>query len=432
MENPAVKTTRPSSNISEILSRFSKACKLRSFDVFPSESTDVRPDSNDPCEETKDKLGGTEICAENYKPSKKNRTFCGDDEISKLFDIVSGLKLAYVQFQKAHLPYDTEKIIAADNLVVSQFEELCRIKRQCKKTKLITKAKLDSSRLDRLKEEIDVKERNLEKLKAQVKSKDCEFQFLLEELHCLIAMSNKLDEKLNQNSLEIKKIDMWRFPNISSLESVFQAASKSIHDFAKPLIVLMRASGWDLDKAAGSIVGEVMYAKKSDKKYPFESYIARRMFQDTNLEPCNIYDLTRFDDPLDALMAFPDSGFSKFCRQKYLLVVHPSMEASFFGNLDQRGLVLLGKHPRTIFYRIFAKMAKWVWILETIAASLDKKAKIFVVRRGTRFSDVYMESVEQLLLGEGQADLTVQFITMPGFKIGDSTIRSRVYLSEMK
>ncbi|KAH0889260.1 hypothetical protein HID58_051689, partial [Brassica napus] len=45
------------------------------------------------------------------------------------------------------------------------------------------------------------------------------------------------------------------------------------------------------------------------------------------------------------------NSVSRFCGQKYLLLVHPSMEASFFGNLDMSGLVLLG--------------------------SLDPKAKIF-------------------------------------------------------
>ncbi|KAF2601612.1 hypothetical protein F2Q70_00025418 [Brassica cretica] len=191
----------------------------------------------------------------------------------------------------------------------------------------------------------------------------------------------------------------------------------------------MKATDWNLEKAVESIVPNVTYAKNSDKKFAFESYIVRRMFHGMKLNPYDVTELMTLDDPLDALAAFPDSAFARFCGQKYLLVVHPSMEASFFGNLDMRGLVLLGKHPRTVFYRIFAKMAKWVWVLGSFAASLDLKAKIFVVRRGTRFSGAYMESVvgrEE----EGQEDLRVEFITMPGFKVGDSVFKSHVYLSQ--
>lgn len=38
-------------------------------------------------------------------------------------------------------------------------------------------------------------------------------------------------------------------------------------------------------------------------------------------------------------------------------------------------------------------MAKWVWIVVGIARSIDAEAKIFDVRRGSQFSDVYMESI---------------------------------------
>lgn len=62
------------------------------------------------------------------------------------------------------------------------------------------------------------------------------------------------------------------------------------------------------------------------------------------------------------------------------------------------------------------------------AASLDLNAKIFVVRRGTRFSGVYMESVVSCEQEEG--NLRVDFITMPGFKIGDSVIKSQVSKTE--
>ncbi|KAG7573088.1 hypothetical protein ISN44_As09g014130 [Arabidopsis suecica] len=414
MENAVAKTSSPSSNLSEIISKLAKVCKFRSIGVFP----DQKPNSNEILVD--DKAKETEVCDFNHKPFTKFRTFrWGDDEISKLFDIVSALKLAYVEFQQAHLPYDPDKIIEADNLVVSQLEALRRIKRLYLKTKQLNAKKTEfaASCLNGLRDEIEVNEKELEKLKAQVRAKESEIHSLKERLDCLVAENRKHEE---------------RIVSVSSFEFAFRAASKAVHDFSKPLITLMKATDWNLDKAVESIVGNVTFAKTSDKKYAFESYIVRRMFQGIKLNPFDVTELMSFDDPLDALTTFPNSAFSRFCGQKYLLVVHPSMEASFFGNLDMRGLVLLGKHPRTMFYHIFAKMAKWVWILGSFAASLDLKAKIFVVRRGTRFSGVYMESVVGDEKEEGQGDLSVEFITMPGFKIGDSVFKSQVYLSKAK
>ncbi|CAF1827699.1 unnamed protein product [Brassica napus] len=403
MENAVVKT----SNLSDIISKFAKVCKFRSVGVFP----DQKPNPNTPSDEVVEEVFEDITCNPSRKKIPSFRW--NDAEVSKLFDAVSALKLAYLEFQRAHLPYDPDKIIEADNLVVSHLETLRRFKRLYLKTKqLRAKTELDAaSCLNRLRDEVEVNEKHLWELKTQTKAKESEVHSLKETLNCLVAENNKLE-------------------SVSSFEFVFRAASKSIHDFAKPLITLMKATDWNLEKAVESIVPNVTYAKNSDKKFAFESYIVRRMFHGMKLNPYDVTELMSLDDPLDALAAFPDSAFARFCGQKYLLVVHPSMEASFFGNLDMRGLVLLGKHPRTVFYRIFAKMAKWVWVLGSLAASLDLKAKIFVVRRGTGFSSAYMDSVVGREEEEGQEDLRVEFITMPGFKVGDSVFKSHVYLSQ--
>ncbi|KAG7642583.1 F-box associated interaction domain [Arabidopsis suecica] len=324
MDNAVVKRSSPSSNISEVISKFAKVCKFRSIGVFP----DQKSNSNEILVD--DKAKETEICDFNHKPSSMIQTFSWDDgEISKLFDIVSSLKLAYLEFQQAHLPYDPDKIIEADNLVVSQLEALRRIKRLYLKTIQLNakKTEIAASCLDRLRYEIEVNEKHLEKLKAQVRAKESEIHSLIKKQECLVAENRKLEN---------------RIVSVSSFEFAFRAASKSVHDFAKPLITLMKATDWNLEKAVESIVGNVTFAKTSDKKYAFESYIVRRMFHGIKLNPCDVTELMSFDDPLDALTAFSDSAFSRFCGQKYLLVVHPSMEASFFGNLDMRGLVLLG------------------------------------------------------------------------------------------
>jgi|UniRef100_A0A2N9G0L0 hypothetical protein len=452
MENATIKPSKPSSNISEIVSKFTKVCKLRSIGVFPSENPNhqqhhhhhhsyhkpnskTSPLGEDSSDDTEEKECDSEKIHPHPIEVSSKSNVCGDGEILKLFDTVSALKFAYVQLQEAHIPYNPDRIIDADELVVAQLEALCKIKRSYKEKQftITNKAKLDSSTCNHLEVEIEYSEKVLEDLKSQVKSKNSEILRLREELQDLELGNKGLVEKMRQISLEKNTT----VSNIPTLEDAFKAASKSIHDFAKPLISLMKASGWDLDQAAKSIEDAVVYSKRSHKKYAFEAYIARKMFCGIASKSYNVDDVMRFDDPIDALTEYPDSDFAKFCGKKYLLVVHPMLEASFFGNLDHRTFVLGGKHPRTPFYQIFAKMAKWVWVLQGIAASINPKAEIFTVKRGSKFSDIHMESVEEDLEGavvaeEEQAMLRVELVVMPGFKIGEKLLRSRVYLSKLK
>lgn len=452
MAHVATKPSKPSSNISEIVSKFAKVCKLRSIGVIPSENTNqhnqhhhhyhcyhnpndntspLGEDSSDATEEME--CDGEKVHPQPIEVSSRS-TVCGDGEITELFDTVSALKLAYIQLQEAHIPYSSDKIIAADELIVARLEALCKIKRVYKEKQFSNKEKLESSGCSRLKVRIAAGERLLKDLKSQVKAKSSEILRLQQELQGLELGNMELVEKVRQISLAKKNA---RLLSISALNDAFNAASKSIHDFAKPLISLMKASGWDLDLAAKSIGDAVVYSKRSHKKYAFEAYISRRMFYGFTFKSYNVSAIMRFDDPIDALTEYPNSDFGEFCRKKFLLVVHPMLEASFFGNLDHRTFVLSGKHPRTPFYQIFAKMAKWVWVLQGIATSIDPEAKIFTVDRGSKFSDVHMESVEEDMKGAAVADgeratRRVELMVMPGFKIGESWLRSLVYLSNLK
>lgn len=432
--------SKPPLNISEIVSKFAKVCRFRSIGVFYSEHSNHQNPSNSNVSMSEDgsgnkieetECGGVKVHPQPIEdPCRSNE--CCDMEIMKLFEIVSTLKLAYVQLQEAHIPYDPEKIKAADELVVAELEALCKTKRMYKE-KQLTKVKLDSSHSDVLKAEIEVNEKMLQKLKSQVKAKESELFRLQQELQDLHLRNAIMAEKIRQQSLKTNNVRVF---DLKMFEDSFKAASKSIHDFAKPVISLMKASGWDLDLAANSIEAAVVYSKRCHKKYAFEAYIARRMFHGMSLQSYNVDDIMKFDDPFDYLVYKPDSDFAKFCRKKYLLVVHPMMEASFFGNLDQRMFVSSGKNPRTPFYQIFAKMSKWIWILQGFASSIDPKAKIFVVNKGCKFSNISMESVEELSEGttgngEEQTSYKVEFMVMPGFRIGDTLLKSPVYVSRM-
>ncbi|KAJ4978594.1 hypothetical protein NE237_009374 [Protea cynaroides] len=287
--------------------------------------------------------------------------------------------------------------------------------------------------------EIQDHERRLEKLQSQIRGKDSLILELRRQLEDLNRKNAALEEQWKRpKDFEEEKVGPYRDLDPYSFADVFNAASMSIHDFAKPLIGLMKASCWDLDLAANSIEESVVYSKRSHKKYAFEAYLSRRMFHGFRPKLHNVEDITRFIDPFDALVEEPTSSFAKFCRLKYPFVVHSKMEASFFGNLDQRTFVLNGKHPRTPLYQAFVKMAKWVWVLQGLAASVEAKAEIFGVQRGSEFSEDYMESVVEdgfdaaVGVDREQGRRIVGFMVMPGFRIGKAVIRSRVYLSKME
>ncbi|MFS7964656.1 putative protein gravitropic in the light 1 [Helianthus anomalus] len=425
-----IKPTKSSSNISEIVSKFAKVCKFRSIGVFSSENPN-HLQHHKFCNDVKelvDVVGNVDSdCAKVVVPgaievcSKGN--WSGHDEISKLFDVMSELKLAYVQLQEAHIPYDPDKIRTADELVLSNLDKLCKVRRAFKE-KQFQKANSLSACLNVLRAEIKAQERLLERLKAQAKKKDVEISYLKREFQDLDGKNKLLVEEIKRREREaIKRL------NLSYVDNVVKEVSKGIHDFAKPLIALMKASGWDLDEAANSIQDSVVYSVRSHKKYAFEAYISRRMFYGFSMKSDNADDVLRFNDPVDVLTEDPNSNFAEFCRTKYLLIVHPRIEASFFGNLDQRNFVSSGKHPITPFYQLFVKMARWVWLLQGIAAS-DPESEMFVVNRGTEFSDDYMESIEGLS-DEQRGRYKVELMIMPGFRIGNKLFKSRVYLSKL-
>ncbi|KAL3530967.1 hypothetical protein ACH5RR_010289 [Cinchona calisaya] len=439
MECTAAKPSKTPSNVSNIVTRFAKVCKLRSIGVFTSENQCNNSGKKVPFlgEESSSDLTEEAECDVTDKihhpqTIEERNVGCesGHLEISKLFDTVSSVKLAYVKLQEAHIPYDPDKIVAADELVVSQLGILCESKRAFKE-KQLKGVNSVSSRSALLLAEIQVQERLLEKLKSQVKIKEAEVVNLQKELEDLELKNKKLIKEFrNQEKESIKVL------NINSFEEIVKAVAKAIHDFAKPLIALMKVSGWDLDQAANAIEDKVVYAKRSHKKYAFEAYIARRMYDGFSFQSYDTEKIMKFDDPLNGLFEDPLSNFAKFCRNKYLMVVHPWMEISFFGNVDHRTFVTNGLHPYTPFYRSFVKMARWVWILQGTTASTVPKIEIFAVKRGSDFSERSMECIEELkkdafMSSQRNERFKVEFMILPGFKVGDSLIRSRVYLSKV-
>ncbi|THG09805.1 hypothetical protein TEA_010581 [Camellia sinensis var. sinensis] len=381
--------------------------------------------------------------------------------ISKIFTNISSLKSAYIQLQTAHTPYDPDKIQAADKLVISELKNLSELKHFYRENnpKPVCVSPQDSRLAAEIQEQqslLKTYEVMVKKFQSEIQNKDTEVLQLQQQIQEANQKRDRLEKNLKLRGLSTKEPESSGnqngFPPIDLTPDLFtsavESAYKAIHDFSKPLINMMKAAGWDLDAAANSIEPDIVYAKRAHKKYAFESHICQRMFigfqEDCfSIKPDNPgvseesflqqYLALRDVDPLDAVGQNPDSSFGKFCRSKYLLVVHPKMEASFFGNLDQWNYVMGGGHPRTPFYQAFLKLAKSIWLLHRLAYSFNPPVKVFQAKRGSEFSEVYMESiVKNLVVDEGDEKPKVGLMVMPGFWIGGSLIQGRVYLTGMK
>ncbi|KNA21704.1 hypothetical protein SOVF_040320 [Spinacia oleracea] len=384
-----------------------------------------------------------------------------DALISRIFNNISSLKTAYIQLQSAHTPYDPDKIQVADKQVIAELKNLSELKHFYRENnpKPMCVSPQDSRLAAEIQEQqslLKTYEVMVKKFQSEIQNKDSEINQLQHLIEEATQKREKLEKNLKLRGLSTRDseasgeqngffpLDLTPDLFISTVESVY----KAIHDFSKPLINMMKAAGWDLDAAAQSIEPSVVYAKRAHKKYAFESCICQRMFlgfqqesftekpEDVSVNRDSFfhqYLALREMDPLDALGQNPDSIFGKFCKSKYLILVHPKMEASFFGNLDQRNYVMGGGHPRTPFYQAFLKLAKSIWLLHRLAHSFDPSVKVFQVNKGTEFSEVYMESVvKNLVVDEREQKPKAGLMVMPGFWIGGTVIQSRVYLTDMK
>ncbi|XP_028754164.1 protein GRAVITROPIC IN THE LIGHT 1 [Neltuma alba] len=378
--------------------------------------------------------------------------------MSRLFTNISSLKSAYIQLQSAHTPYDPDKIQTADKLVIAELKNLSELKHFYRENnpKPVCVSPQDSRLAAEIQEQqslLKTYEVMVKKFQSEIQNKDSEIHQLQQQIEEAGQKRAKLEKNLKLRGLLTKDSeDDNRFFPVDLTPDLFtsaaEAASKAIHDFSKPLINMMKAAGWDLDAAAHSIESNVIYTKRAHKKYAFESYICQRMFSGFELESFGVktdnitvsresffhqFLSSRETDPLDMLGQNPDSIFGKFCRSKYLVVVHPKMEASFFGNLDQRNFLVGGGHPRTAFYQAFLKLAKSIWLLHRLAYSFEPNVKVFQVKAGSEFSEIYMESViKNLVMDDSDVKPKVGLMVMPGFWIGGSVIQSKVYLSNMK
>nr|GEV29734.1 protein gravitropic in the light 1-like isoform X2 [Tanacetum cinerariifolium] len=337
-----------------------------------------------------------------------------DAFLAKLFATISSVKATYAQMQHCEFPYDEEEILEQKNLI---------------KTYEISANKLDSKN----------------------KLKDSEIIFLKEKLEELRRENKSIEKRLNSSG-SLSSMSSHENLSLDSLSatnfiSYVKQATRSIRSLVKFMISEMESANWDLDAAADSIHPDIVYWDTTHICYAFESFVCREMFDGFNhpeFRDSGSKSMVRnekrrqFFDKFMELKSLkareyiawkPTSMFAEFCRAKYLKLVHPKLESSLFENLNQRNLVNARKFPETAFFDLFLDVAKRVWLLHCLAFSFGpEEATVFQVAKGSRFSEVFMESVnEEAFLSHGCTP-EVGFMVVPGFMVGKTVIQCKVYL----
>ncbi|KAL8031991.1 hypothetical protein ABFX02_13G064300 [Erythranthe guttata] len=373
--------------------------------------------------------------------------------LSKLFAGISTIKSAYAQLQFAQSPYDSDGIQAADQTVVAELTNLSELK-QCYFKKQLDDEKSPETTLllSEIQEQsslLKTYEITTKKLDSQLMLKDSEITFLKEKLAEADKENKTLGKKLNASGPLFIPDNIRLLSDLkpSHFNAYLRTALKSIRSFVKLMISEMESADWDLDAAASAIEPGVSFWKPNHKCFAFESFVCKHMFDGFNYRNEGqeeksravffetFTEMTKYPGPASGYLAKkPKSEFARFCREKYSRLVHPKMEESIFGNLNQRDLVGSGDFfPETSFFSAFSEMAKRVWVLRCMALSFDREVSVYQVKKGSRFSEVYMESLsdEAFLFSDKDApenDPRVAFTVVPGFRVGEIIIQCQVYL----
>lgn len=363
--------------------------------------------------------------------------------LARLFASISSIKASYAQLQLAHCPYDGDEIRSADHSVISELISLSEMK-QCfveKQFDFSPEKVIVFAEIQEQYSAMKIYEITKKRLETQSKFQDSEierFKALLEECN---NQNLQIQRKLNESG-HLSVLDNVHPSglNPSHFINILHYTVRSIRSFVRMLVNKMYSAGWDLKSAAGTISSGAVYCKDSDYCFAFESFVSRVMFdgfqqhqffKDANDRRQHFY--KKFNEIKSAnvkeyLSSRPDSTFGKFCQIKYLTLIHPEMELSLCGDLKQREFIKLGKFPETAFFGLFAEMAKRVWMLHCLGLSFDSQVSIFQIRPGSRYSEVYMESVTDQVFVESETDLKVAFTVVPGFKFSKTVVQCQVYL----
>ncbi|XP_074366421.1 protein GRAVITROPIC IN THE LIGHT 1 isoform X2 [Apium graveolens] len=465
------------SNFSDLIQRVTASCFLHplaadrhnSSQISPSDSSDDSDDFTHHNPRISEYLAQQDEDIENENNivrSQRGVSDFGDAEvlIAEVFEAFSALKKAYVSLQEAHCPWDPDRMRVCDAAVVAELRRIGVLRERFRR-KSGGGERGRGRRLvgASLREVVAPYEAAVEELKREVKVKQVEVDNLKDKLkNAVVVSGGKKAGRTHHQSKRRVGCSTQTPVSLSPAPEIFEATMSMVREASKSftalLLSLMKSAHWDIaaavrsiEAAAGATTNATMdsIVGPNHAKYAMESYVNRKFFQgfdhetfymDGSLSSLLHPDQFRRDcftqyrdmkamDPIELLGILPTCDFGKFCCKKYLSIIHPKMEESLFGDLEQRCQVLAGNHPRSRFYGDFLGLAKAIWLLHLLAFSLEPPPSYFEGSKGADFHSQYMESVVRFPGGRVVGGQIVGFPVSPGFKLASgSVIKARVYL----
>ncbi|PQQ03413.1 IRK-interacting protein [Prunus yedoensis var. nudiflora] len=328
--------------------------------------------------------------------------------LAKLFAGITSIKAAYAELQMAQNPYNNEAIQMADQSVVNELKAISELKRSFLKKELDLSPQV-TLMLAEIQEQqglMKTYEITIKKLESEAEHKGTDIYSLQKKLEDCVAFNKSLENKLNASgSLSLSMFENLRLSVLSPTHFVqFQQHTlRSVRSFVRLMIREMESANWDLDTAIKFIEPDSVFAKQSHSCFAFESFVSKTMLEGFN-NP-------NFGLPSESLPLNNKTQLLFFEKFKKLI---------------SRKLLSTGGVPDSSFFAAFAEMSMRVWLLHCLAFSFGQQVSIFQVKKGSRFSEVYMESVTP---NDVDTEPSVSFTVVPGFKIGKTVIQSQVYLS---
>ncbi|XP_076932200.1 protein GRAVITROPIC IN THE LIGHT 1-like [Bidens hawaiensis] len=390
--------------------------------------------------------------------------------MNEVFETVSCLKKAYVSLQQAHCPWDPDKMRSSDVTVINELKKLGVLRERFRRSVLrgggVTGKRTVAG--VEVREVVAPYEAAMEKMTVEMRRKEAEIESLKEKLSAVNGSGGRKSRSHSSHQSKKKvnyasqmQVSPMPLPSPELFESCVNNVKEGSKSFTSLLLSLMKSAHWDIAATVRSIEASTTTTTNAlntttdsivgpnHAKYALESYINRKIFQGFDHETFYMdgslssllnpnqfrsecftqYHDMKSMDPIELLGILPTCQFGNFCSKKYLSIVHPKMEESLFGDLEQWRQVLAGNHPRTRFYGEFLTAAKAVWLLHLLAFSMDPPPVHFEGSRGAEFDHRFMESVVRFPGGRVAAGHVVGFPVSPGFRVSDGyVVKARVYV----
>ncbi|GAB2214781.1 hypothetical protein Droror1_Dr00019144 [Drosera rotundifolia] len=464
------------SQFSDLFQRVTASCLLHPlgssrFTIQNNNDEDSPSLHSSSSDEDEDEVDSTPTTNPNPHTTTTTTTNNNEEQLihllSEVFSSASRMRRSYAGLQMAMSPWDAERVREADAEVVTEMRRIGELKERFRRREARNMGERVGVGMGRAREVVEPYERVAEELRREVREKEREVERLRETVRGLVdgGGAHGSEQRRWKGRRRVGSIEAQ--VSVSPSPDLFEAAMSQVtvasKSFTSLLLSLMRSTHWDIAAAVRSIVtasttatngslspiSPTTPAATSHAKYALESYVSRKIFQGFDHETFYMdgtlssllnpdqfrrecfskYRDMKSMDPAELLGILPTCQFGVFCNKRYLSIIHPKMEESLFGNLEQHRQVMAGNHPRTEFYGEFLRLAKAVWLLHLLAFALDPPPSHFEASPGAEFHPGYMESAVRFQGGMVPPGLVVGFSISPGFRFGrGSVIKTRVYL----